>query len=248
MTEVTVENAVCRFETGINSYLTDRYDRLKVSSLMRLFEDAGEKHITYEGSPSALLREKYNAAYVITRSSVRICALPRGGDTVSVATWCNGINGARLLRNYSLCDKSGTLLAEAKSEFTLIDLEKRKILRLGKFPEIANAGYTSAPENGCPDVEKLCLSAKDGKAFERKLVFSDIDRNGHLNNTVYYDIMYDFLPEAFTAKMPKHIAVNFTGEAYMGETLTVKTALPSDTAEFFGTVGGRNCFCGKIVF
>lgn len=248
MTAVTVENAVCRFDTVIETYLADRYDRLKISSLMRLFQEAGEKHITAEGSPSSLLCEKYNAAYVISRSSIKIHSLPHGGDTVTVSTWCSGISGARLLRNYSLCGKDGTLLAEAKSEFTLIDLEKRKIIRPGNIPEIARAGYTSAPENGCPDVEKLCFSADDGTETERKIVYSDIDRNGHLNNTVYYDIMYDLLPEEYTAKLPGHIAINFTGEAYIGETLTVKTAVSQDAARFCGTVGGRNCFCGRITF
>lgn len=54
--------------------------------------------------------------------------------------------------------------------------------------------------------------------------------------------------DIFLVKLPGHIAINFTGEAYMGETLTVKTAVSQDAARFCGTVGGRNCFCGRITF
>ena len=54
--------------------------------------------------------------------------------------------------------------------------------------------------------------------------FSVLDSNRHMNNTRYFNLAQDCLPEAVTAKTPRQITVEYTGEARWGDGLTVSRA------------------------
>ena len=58
---------------------------------------------------------------------------------------------------------------------------------------------------------------------QRRVVYSDCDYNGHINNTHYPDLLCDFLPDGETRPVAD-VVINFLGEAPFGDTLTVYRA------------------------
>ena len=64
---------------------------------------------------------------------------------------------------------------------------------------------------------------------QRSVCFTDLDRNGHMNNTRYLDWIADLLPSAFHAgKMIKEFTVCYLTEAREGQTLTLSWDFPED--------------------
>ena len=100
-------------------------------------------------------------------------------------------------------------------------------------------------QNSCGDPKKIDAMCT-GEVYERTIRFSDIDYNGHMNNTVYADIMFDFLPSEFREKAPKEVAINFKNELLEGETMDVFADAAADTVTFCGTCGGTDRFTGMI--
>ena len=52
--------------------------------------------------------------------------------------------------------------------------------------------------------------------------YSYVDLNGHMNNTRYFDLMEDCLPAAAEGRVLRSVRTEYTGEARLGDTLTVR--------------------------
>ena len=60
------------------------------------------------------------------------------------------------------------------------------------------------------------------KADERKVYYSNIDRNNHMNNTFYPDILFDYLPDSYLDTLKgKTVTVQYSSEILCGEHFTV---------------------------
>lgn len=63
-------------------------------------------------------------------------------------------------------------------------------------------------------------SQSDGHSCQRDVCFTDLDRNGHMNNTRYMDWIDDLLPSDFHREHPvKEFAVRYHSEAREGQRL-----------------------------
>ena len=91
--------------------------------------------------------------------------------------------------------KNGELLAIASSKWVLIDIEKRKILKIeDKLINLYNPEHGRQVFNTL-DIEKLKEQENYDKIFEYKVKRSDIDVNKHMHNLNYLDLAYEVLPE-----------------------------------------------------
>ena len=72
---------------------------------------------------------------------------------------------------------------------------------------------------------------------EREVYYADCDGNGHMNNTVYPDMLFSFTPEAKQKTGGRVVSLNvsFVSEAPLCDVLKVYTA-QSDGARYFRTV------------
>ena len=63
----------------------------------------------------------------------------------------------------------------------------------------------------------------------RKVVFSDLDRNGHMNNTRYMEWCSDLLPSAFHRDhIPQEFTICYHSEALEGEPLDIHYEMNED--------------------
>ncbi len=240
-----LDGTAYEWDLSIPCYSADRYDRLKVSALLRLQQEVGEKHIFHFGTTSEMLRDRYGVAFIITKSRIKVNRLPGSEEPVRLTTWCSSLKGIRFMRNYTLKTPDGEVLTESKAEVIMINLKDRTIVRPKDVDYFKNYLYNSELANSCGDPKKIDAMCT-GEEYERTIRFSDIDYNGHMNNTVYADIMFDFLPSEFREKAPKEVAINFKNELLEGETMDVFADAAADTVTFCGTCGGTDRFAGMI--
>ena len=72
---------------------------------------------------------------------------------------------------------------------------------------------------------------------KRKIVYSDLDYNMHMNNTKYPDMLVDFLPTPERVRVTG-MSLAYYQEAHFGDTVTVYCADAGDGVYYFRTVKG----------
>lgn len=164
---------------AVQAYQCDRYGYLRPIMLMNFLQGAAESHAEELGAGRTYCTER-GFAWVVTHNMVDVIELPRTKDEITLITWPSYHDGLRAYRDFEIRGNDGRLLVRATSQWVLINLETRRLLRLdnlenwGSINERAwDIAFNKAPKF---DAEKT---------HEIKCRFDDIDVNQHINNAVY---------------------------------------------------------------
>ncbi len=222
------------WDTHIASYDAGLGDWLRPSNQLKLQQEVGELHFEEGGVGYNVLRE-HGLAFVLTRANSVIHTYPRFGDKVRIRTWHRGNRGSQFFRCYEFTDLQGRVLIESVSAFALVDIHTHRLLRPSAL-DVFHLHIENQRESGCPDPVKLRDLPSLIPAGERVVQWSDIDWNGHLNNTVYADIACDFLPGGMAGRRLCGFSIDFLKEARLGDVLAISVG------ERLREDGGREVF------
>ncbi len=228
------DDSLYQEEMEIRFCQCDANHRLKLSELFRILTNIADMAFEYRGMDHQFLLEK-EMIFLITRFSVQIYQMPEQIQQIRVATWEQSIDRAQFIRNFAIWDENGALMVEASSGWILVNPVTRTILRPAQFEESFPGKLFPKPEkiSGAPGFKRLRMKETDENAAEvsfRKIVYSDIDGNGHVDNARYMDMVMDALPYSLTELPPRTVQVVFSREAMLGEELKLYVKLTGETA------------------
>ena len=202
----------------INDMCVDCFGRMKLSAILFLAQEVAGQHcdllaVDYD----TLLRKKM--FWAVTRHRVQITRLPRRGETIRVETWPMPTTRVAYPRSVVAYDEQGNECFRSISLWVLMDVVSRNMILPGKSG-VSVAGTLRGMELASP----MGLPAKVlGSHRERTVCFTDLDRNGHMNNTRYFDWIDDLLPSPFHANHSvKEFTVCYFAEAREGQTLDLR--------------------------
>jgi acyl-ACP thioesterase len=193
----------------------DRSDRLSLASIFDFFQEAAISHAENLGvGREAMART--GQGWVLSRISVFLERRPRFGETITVRSWPRGWEKLFAVRDYDIRDASGLPIVRGRSNWIILDIEKRRPLRPQAVMDTLplNEGQDALPggAGGLETRENLV------KAGERKAVYSDIDYNGHVNNTRYIQWIQDITEPGLLEKADKmRLDINYLNEIKLGE-------------------------------
>ena len=243
-----LNNTAYEWETTVTSFDVDMYDRLKISALMKYQQEIGERHLNVFGTTTEGMRKEQNLSFIFTKMNILVHRLPKMGESITVRTWCSALHGVRFTRNYQLFDEKGQPLTEAKAEVTVLDLESRRIVRPTAIKGFDKFLYNDNLENNAEYPKKLGVEQTFSKESVRPVRFSDIDYNGHVNNTVYADMVIDCLDADVLKMQIKGFEINFLNEILPNETVKLSVEKGDKGQKVAGCVDNRQCFVAKIDF
>ena len=193
----------------------DRFDRCKPSALLRFAQDAAGEHCNLLGTDWDSMAAK-NYFWAVIRQKMEITRLPKSGETVTVKTWPMPTTRVAYPRATEGYDAEGNLLFKVISIWVIMDMTSRTMVLPGKSG-VDVAGSTTGTELKAPGG----LAAMAGKhSANRTVCFSDLDVNGHMNNTRYIDWLCDLLPSKFHEEHPmKAVTICYMSEALEGQQL-----------------------------
>ena len=224
----------------------DKFMRMRPAAVLSKIALFGGYHYDALGYPRERLMEA-GFVFLLSRIAVKFHRLPRSGEVLTIHTWENGAKGAQVQRVFEMLDESGALCISAKSDWILADPNTHKMLRPSAFT-LRELG-TCPKTIDCPEPKKIVLP-KEGleDLGERKVVWSDLDGNGHLFSGNYGDIVWDYLPADLQALPCAEFAINYSREAKFADVLTIRGILTEEgyLMEGLGTEGV--CFTAKCVF
>lgn len=157
--------------------------------------------------------------WILTRLSVEMYELPTHCEQVRFETWIESNAHMLSTRDFRIykqgSEEEWILIGQCKSVWAVLDLEKREIVNCFDDPIF----------EGCVDGEMIEMSRvrmttipEPTGSAPHKIVYSDIDYNGHCNSCRYLQAMTDaFLPSYYGRKV--RLDINYSKEAMLGETL-----------------------------
>ena len=168
----------------------DRYDRIRPSAVLDLFQDVAGRDCENCGSGFKALYDK-GLLWILLRTRYDIIKPPLPYSEVKVTTAPHAPGRADFDRDYLITDLYGDFLIKGTSKWCLIDLKTRKIaFNRGEI----NCGVAT-DEYLYPDGLKKIpnFSVEDFKRYDGSANFSAFDHNGHVNNIKYADFILDAL-------------------------------------------------------
>lgn len=245
--------AVYAMNTRISTFDVDPDRLLTPSAQLRLQQEVGERHfgeggMGFEGMAAAGL------AFVTVQNNCVIYRRPAVNEQVTLETWNRGTRGVRFFRGYRFLSASGELLIDSTCSFALVDVHTHTLERPEAFERIAPLAAVPAPvrESTCPDPQRIRLPSSMTEAGRHTVRYSQLDFNGHLNNTCYADVMCDYAPLSPVGKAVKGFSVIYLHEAKQGDTLSLTAAMQQEEegVRLFmqGDNGGKPCFTATMLF
>ena len=217
--------------------------RLKPSSLFEFMQDAASSAAEELGFGHEALIKAYNVAWVLTRLRLEINRLPALGESIEIETWHMQHGRITFDRDFIIHGQGGEILARAVSTWVIMDMTSREIKRADIIDFDIPVSAKGRAIDGA--LERLKPTGELVASYERKIAYSDIDLNGHVNNAKYVEYIFDSLSIAEHRSMNfTSIDVNYSSEMSPGETLSVKTCA-SESSVY---VEGENSDGGAVVF
>ena len=204
----------------------DRFGRLKLSTLLFNAQEVAGRHFDGLAMTYDQLESK-GMFWAIIRQRVAITRLPMSGETIRVETWPMPNTRVAYPRHVAAYDQQGNELFRVLSLWVLMDVNTRAMILPGKSG-ICLPGTTQGNELPAPG----SLPAKQLLHHRvRPVCFTDLDRNGHMNNTRYMDWVTDLFPSAFhEGRILRELSVCYFAESLEGDVLDLRRELPDPAA------------------
>ena len=224
----------------------DRNERIRMSGLLGKVASFGGYDYDARGMTREVLIEM-GYVFLLSRVAVNIHHRPKHGDVLTVQTWENGAKGAHMQRVFEMTDQEGRLCISSRSDWVLVDPVNHKIARPRSF---VHEEFVPCPkEIDCQQPKKILLP-KEGleELGTRKVVWSDLDGNGHLYSGRYGDIIWDYLPEDLQEREVKEFYINYSKEATLGQELQIRGFREENAYRMEGIGPNATCFTALCVY
>lgn len=208
------------------------------------FQDAARKHAHSLDLGVEQLGEQ-NRFWALTRILCELEERPVQGARVIVETWPKGSQGLFALRDFTMNDPKGIVIARATSSWVVVDSRTRRILHPPREREelYARQGVHALAKQP-PKIDAPKISPE---THTRRLFYSDTDLIRHVNNARYLDFMIDVHPiDYLDQHQPKGYAINFLSECHAGETLKLDLYREEGRSTVISSKGEKNAFTGRI--
>lgn len=202
---------------AVSSHDVDVNNNIRPSVLLRFMQETAN-HQMRDGKPSYYELFFSGKSFVITRISIEVYEQLHQYDEIEARCWvCQG-KAATFIRCYQIY-REGKLCASAYSEWALSDKKNGGLVRTS---EIDFSRYESddALDLDLPKRFRIPRDMELDQMGEDRVRYSQVDLNGHMNNTYYPDMLCDCIPD-IEGKMVTSMNVRFVHEALLNTELQI---------------------------
>ena len=189
---------------------------VRPGALLRYFQEAVNLQMR-DNPPSSEDLFENGQAFILISTGMKIYTDLSLYDEIEVVTWANTSQGVKFVRSAQIF-RDGVLAVDIVTVWALRDIKENKFIRV-KDAVLGIGTLDELPEIGVPEKLKLTECEME-KLGEKTVFYSDIDRNDHMNNTRYIDMICDFLPDVQNKKTVS-FTVNYVTESKLGEKLDI---------------------------
>ena len=203
--------AMYKYEDKIRYSDVDRAGIVPAYQVLNFFQNASTAQSEVVGKGVEYMMS-HNRGWVLIGYKIKFNRHIRYDEDIIVGTEPTGFRGFFGRRNYCIMDPEQNYIVKADTLWTLIDIEKRMPVRI---TEDEFEGYPMGePFDDVKASRKLFFKSEGVEQEPVKVLKSFIDNNGHMNNTNYLRVAYEYIPEMSEAS---EIEIAFVKEAVEGQ-------------------------------
>ena len=232
------------FPVTVAEYDCDVLLRLSATAALAFLQHAATAHLETLHLPYERLYEE-GKVFFLSAQAVKFHRMPRCGDRLLAATVPIAARGAHFLRETVLLSPDGELLVEGQSAWALLDPKTARPLRASQFEYDIGAVGEEDWEPFC-DPSRIRIRPPELPLGERTVRLSDLDRNRHMNNTVYAGVLLDCFPEECLKGTLDTLFLRYRRQARLGETMALSGGFDGQQYTAGGQIGGQPCFEGAF--
>ncbi len=213
----------------VNYYEVDENKLATPSAIVNYLQDIAVLHSAQLGLSIDRYNE-LNKTFILQKWDITFHNYPKLHDCIHVETCPIGFKSFYAFRTFHVYDEKGTLLVEAKSTWFLIDIKKRRPLRIpADFFEIFHVGMEQLEEDF--NDWTLIKEIETGNSLSFRVRHSDMDTNGHVNNVRYIEWALEAVPTKIFQKRLKRLRVAYEKEILYGQTVESTYVVREDDSE-----------------
>jgi acyl-ACP thioesterase len=189
------------------------YSHIAAQMFDYLIFTAGEHAANLGVSIESLLSN--NFTWMLSYLNCEFYLMPESGDDIYIETWPSGINRLFSCRDFLLKDKYRNIIAKASTGWLVVDLLKRRPVRL---PQSVKSIQAEVPteEVSFKNNENINFEYSDLEE-EIKVLKKDIDINNHVTTVSYADWIFKSCKKKTAGKTLKGFYIDFKAEAFLNE-------------------------------
>lgn len=203
----------------------DKYNYIKPSAVLELFQDAAGQHAVELGLGFEDMLER-SYLWVLTRVKFKILAQPQSYQRVKIKTWPLEPNRLSYRREYCIENENGEKLIIGSSEWVVIHSEKRRFLSVPDLYPFTDGFCSDVMFQGrlskVPNFESL------GVPHIVNARFCDLDVNSHVNNTKYANYVLDAINPTGVCQL-ESFQIDYRKEVLQGTQLSIFHTKQEDT-------------------
>ena len=215
---------------------------IKLSCLTRYMQQVATDHANKIKFGHIELNKK-GLMWVIIRMQMKINRLPKVDEEFIISTHPGKDSGFLFLRHFEIFDTHNNLLAVASSSWVVLNHETRKIVLKPFDKKIPEESY----KDDLPEPAKVVGEANE-LVDTRIARYSEVDMNGHINNTRYVDYIQDSHSTLFFKENRiSSILINFDKEIKEGDEIKIYSN-KANPEIIHGKANDSNSFSAKIEY
>lgn len=212
----------------VSSYQCDMNSRMKPSAILEIMQEAAGEHAELLGIGRSMLLNQ-DLVWILTRVEVQMARYPHFGETITLETFPMPNRRWFFPRYFIFRDEDGQQIGCAGSLWALLNITERRMSRPDPVLAMMPDNSDLIAPLGLP-----ATVAEIGGSFdtqERTPVYTDLDMNGHVNNTKYIDWCCNALGiDLLSGHELASFALNYNQEIRPGQ--TIRTELHRSGCDF----------------
>ena len=199
---------------------TDANREVHPTGVLMFMQETANRQLEATGRPLDAIRDEEGVGFILSRIAIEMSAPIHAYEDITVDTFTCAGKGYTFPRGFEI-KREGEVVARGMSQWALVRVADKWLVRVSDFP--LTFGDEPELQMEMPVRFRPPRDAVWEAVGERRIAFSDIDYNMHMNNTKYPDMVCDFLPDPAHTRVTG-ISLSYCREAAYGDALRIERA------------------------
>lgn len=216
----------------IMSYDVDANNNVKPTIIAKLLNETANLHMR-DRRPTYYELFFKGLSFIAVRMAFEIKEQLHPYDEVDVYTWTAEGKGATFFRCYSM-ERDGIEVVKAYSEWTVVNLNTGKLCHRDEI-DFSNYEVDKLHRFETPIKFHFPSDLEFEKCGEHIVEYADTDMNGHMNNTIYQNMIWSYVPGVEHKKLTA-FSMRYMAEAPHGSRIEIfRAKVTGDVADGLGS-------------